>query len=174
MTASLFLPSNVQVEWQEAMDNFLVAKVMHDRGYPLPGNWKFCDNYILFYQAVAYLFGSSDFGESRDCACEIRFPERIEWLSLRDKYPEMEGEEDWIIEPVRTLESPYSFCIAETSFTEDGFVIESEGYGTDFFHVVKDFIEFKERFFYKLMIWRERDATCSADEQARRNVDSVA
>ncbi|MEF3309381.1 hypothetical protein PV433_10755 [Paenibacillus sp. GYB004] len=174
MTASLFLPSHVQMEWQEAMDNLLVAKEMHDHGYPLPGNWKFCENGILFYRAVAFLFGSSDFDELNECTYEIRFPERFEWLSLRDKHPEMEGEEAWIIEPVRALDTHYSFSSVETSFTDDGFKIESDGYGTDSFHFVKGFVEFKERFFYKLTIWRERDATSSADEQTGRNIDSVA
>jgi len=173
---SLFLPSNIQMEWQTSMGNLLLGKAMHDHGYPLPGEWDFdydeCQM-SLFYRVIAFLFDSKDY-EDDGCG-EVRFtiPEMAEWEFLKSTYSEITSDLTWIIEPVKELSSDYTFASFECEFTEEGFLIKEEGFGSEGFSFVKDYIEFKERFYYKLNVWREHHASIT-NVETRRNVNSVA
>lgn len=176
MGDSLFLPSNVQMDWQASVGNLLIAKAMHDQGYPLPGEWDFdydeCQM-TLFYRAISFLFGSTDYEDDGNGSVEVTILEMPEWGLLKSMYPEISNDEQWIIEPVKELSSDYTFANFECELSGEGFVIREEGFGSEGFSFIKDYVEFKERFYYKLNVWREHHASIR-NVETRRNANSVA
>ncbi|MEF2246460.1 hypothetical protein [Paenibacillus sp. IITD108] len=173
MTTSLFLPTNVQYEWLEALDNFLIAKVCYDNNVELPSEWivtKY-SAFDFFCNALSYIFECSPAIEESDYSYSLTISEIKEWFQLQEKYPEMVKDELWIFGPVEELSSDFQFGGLQCKSTPIGIRLNSEG--CDYFQVVEKFISLKERLLHKLTVWREHDASLT-NSKTGRDTYSVA
>jgi hypothetical protein len=151
-------------------DNLLIAKLMYDRGFPLPADTTFYEEAAyndssLFWKAIKELFTYEEIVSSKDNidgTYALQSEEIQEWYLLKSKlsdsshYSSFRKSEEGLESILEASSDRWELSMTG-EFTSDRLILNFEGdFGFAFFHSMTEAIlDFKEALSHELQDWRK-------------------